>query len=261
MILKGFIIGIAKIIPGVSGAVLAISMGVYEHAIEAISSFFKNPLKSIKYLIPLGIGLVISVVLGSRVITYLLANYYVITLFMFIGLMVGGIKELLGKIKFSRLKFYHYLLLIISFSSVFLLSLVGKQGFMVDKSFIVYLLIGFVDALTMVIPGISGTAIMMLLGCYHILLDLLSFNNISNNFLYLLSYGSSLIVSVFIIAKLMNYLFKKKELTIYSLIIGFMASSIFILMFDTIRHINSLLEVIFGIFLFIIGFIISLKFN
>lgn len=258
LILKGFIIGIAKIIPGVSGALLAMSLGIYEKAVESISNFFKSPMKSIKYLFPIGIGLGLSVILGSKALIYLLDNYYTYTLFLFIGLMLGGTPFVFKKLEYKKLKPIHYILLIISFAFVFLLSLVGKQGIFMKESIYLYMFIGFIDAFTMVVPGISGTAIMMLLGVYHLLLGL--FSDLSN-ITYLIFYAIGLGISVLIISKVMDYLFKKKEQIIYSIIIGFMTSSILILFIDTIKQLNGILNIILCLFLLVIGYFAGNKLN
>lgn len=251
LIIKGFLIGIAKILPGVSGAVLAISLGIYEKSLEAISNIFKDFKTSIKYLFPIAIGLILALVLGSKILIYFLNNYYNLTILLFIGLMLGGIPNLIKKLDFKNIKIKHYLLLIISFLFIFILNLVNKQTFFTNDSFLLYIVIGIIDAITMVVPGISGTAIMMLLGCYQNLLNLIG--NLFN-YLYLFGYITSLIISTFVVSKIMNYLFKNKELTIYSIVIGFMVSSILILFLNIIESINLL-----GVILLILGFIIGYK--
>ena len=105
---KGFIIGIGKIIPGVSGAMLAISLGVYDKAIYYICNF-KNDIKnSFKYLFPLGVGIIISIVLFSKVISLCLNKYYVITMLFFIGLITSYMFPI-GAISFTRPFRYFYI--------------------------------------------------------------------------------------------------------------------------------------------------------
>ena len=102
--IKGFVIGIGKIVPGVSGAMLAISLGVYDKAIYYICNF-KNDIKnSFKYLFPLGVGIIISIVLFSKVISLCLNKYYVITMLFFIGLIIGGIPDILNKVNKNNFK-------------------------------------------------------------------------------------------------------------------------------------------------------------
>ncbi len=72
LILKGMIIGVANIIPGVSGGTLMITLGLYEEVIDTISHFFKNFKKNLKFVIPLGIGMVLSILLLSKVMSWCL---------------------------------------------------------------------------------------------------------------------------------------------------------------------------------------------
>ena len=220
LLLKGFIIGIAKIIPGVSGALIAISFGIYEKAIKAISNFFENPINNFLFLFPIGLGVLLSISLTSGLILHFINNYYFPTILLFIGLIMGGIPSLIDNINIKKVKFIHILILTLSFSTVFLISLVSGQHFFVETSnelinFLLFFIIGFIDALTMIIPGISGTAVMMILGCYNLLLNFLSsltsvaaiFTNIFKVIPYLLG----IVLCVIILSKVMTYLFDKKR--------------------------------------------------
>ena len=96
--IKGFIIGIGKIIPGVSGAMLATIMGVYDKAIFYICNFKNNIKAAIKYLFPIGIGVIVSIILFSKIISLCLDKYYVITMLFFIGLIIGGFSFIVNKV-------------------------------------------------------------------------------------------------------------------------------------------------------------------
>ena len=122
-ILKGFIIGIGKIIPGVSGAILAISMGVYDKSIYYINNFKDNKKDSIKYLLPLSIGIIISIIFFSKIISYLLDKYYIITMLLFVGLIIGTITSITKEINKKD-----YYLTIISFIIFLSLSLLGANN-------------------------------------------------------------------------------------------------------------------------------------
>lgn len=95
--IKGVIIGIGKIIPGVSGSVLAMSLGIYEEAIKAINHFFKDISRHFKFLFVVGLGIITSVVLTSNIIKYFLNHFYLPTMLLFIGLIIGGISLFLKK--------------------------------------------------------------------------------------------------------------------------------------------------------------------
>ena len=99
LIIKGFIIGLGKIIPGVSGSMLAISLGIYEEIIEKISSITKNFRKNIEYLAKISIGIILAIILTSKIIVKCLNHYYFPTMLLFIGLITGGIPNQLKKTK------------------------------------------------------------------------------------------------------------------------------------------------------------------
>ena len=90
-ILKGILIGIAKIVPGLSGTVLMISFNLYDKAIEAITCFFDNPKKNFIFLFKLFVGIMIGVVFFSKLVSYFITNYYLYTISLFIGLILGTV--------------------------------------------------------------------------------------------------------------------------------------------------------------------------
>ena len=99
LFIKGFIMGIANIIPGVSGGTLAITLGIYEDLIGVLSNFLKNIKKNIKFLLPIGIGMIASILSLSKVINYCLEHFEIQTILFFIGLILGGLPLILKKAK------------------------------------------------------------------------------------------------------------------------------------------------------------------
>ena len=91
LIIKGIIIGIGKIIPGVSGSLLAISLGIYEKAIESMINIFKKPQENILFLGKIVLGILIYIIFFSKLILYSLNNYYLYTIIFFIVLMMVNI--------------------------------------------------------------------------------------------------------------------------------------------------------------------------
>lgn len=268
LIFKGFLVGIAKIIPGVSGALLAISLGIYEKSIKSISNFFKNPINNFKFLFPIGIGVLLSISLTSKVVVYFINNYYLPTMLLFIGLILGGFPNLLKNINIKKINFKHILIVILSFSTVFIISLVGSQNFFISTNnyflnFILFFVIGIIDALTMIVPGISGTAVMMLLGCYDLLIEflssLISIQAIANNIFKIISYLFGIVLCIILLSRLMTYLFDNQKDYMYCSIIGFSLSSVLILFFDTFKNNYKLFETIIALVLLLIGYNISKK--
>ena len=102
LVAKGFVIGIANIIPGVSGGTLAITLGIYERLIKAISHFFTNLKENIKFLVPIAVGAVLSLLILSNVIGYALDHYPIPTTLLFVGLIFGGVPLLYRHVKTEK---------------------------------------------------------------------------------------------------------------------------------------------------------------
>ncbi len=261
LIIKGMIIGLGKIIPGVSGSLFALNLGLYERGIDSICNFFKNPKKNIIFLSTVGIGILISIILCSKILNYMLLKYYVLTMFLFIGLLFGSIPSLIKRHKLKDIK--QKMFFIITFLSMIIICFFNvKTEYIYSDNLLNNLyvfLIGIIDAATMIIPGISGTAILMLMGSYQfflsIFINITSFNFECINIVLYFSIG--LFLGIIIVTKIMDYLLNKKPNIIYPIILGFSISSILILFIKTITQVTNIYEIIIGIVIFIIGFKIS----
>jgi len=258
LILKGFLIGIAKIIPGVSGALLAITLNVYEKALEAINNFFNDKKENTKFLLKIGIGVILGIIFFSKVVSYLIKNHYFITMLFFIGLIIGGIVPL---IKTTKKK--NYLIIIISFAIIYLLSNINgvKEGN--NNNLIIYFVSGLIDAAATVIPGISGTALLMIIGTYeNIISSISNLTNISitiKNLNILIPYTIGMILGIIVVVKIMDYLFKHHKEKTMSFIIGISLSSIIILIMKTIIYPFNIKNLLIGIIMLILGYFIGNK--
>ena len=177
LIIKGFFIGIAKIIPGVSGALLAITFNLYEEGLNAITNFFDNPKKNLSFLLKVGFGIILGITIFSKVITYFFKYYYFLTMFFFIGLIGGGVILIIKKNK-SKI----YSIILISFIIIYLISTLTENNTInIENNFtkiLIFSISGLIDAASTVIPGISGTALLLLIGTYNQIITLIS--NITN---------------------------------------------------------------------------------
>lgn len=265
LIIKGFIIGLAKIIPGVSGSMLAVSLGLYEKGLDSICNYFKDIKKNTFFLGTIGIGIITAIIFGSKVISYLILNFNLPTMFLFIGLIAGTIPNLIEETGINKKS--DWFIVIISFLIIYILSTITESGkFSPDKSLFSYiyiLIFGFIDAATMIIPGISGTAIFILIGCYSFILEmfgnLTNFDYILSNFSFIIMFGIGLIIGALIITNLMNYLLKNHKEKTYASIIGFALSSIVILLNNTLGVNFTFIEIIIAIILSMIGYKITKK--
>ena len=235
LILKGFIIGIGKIIPGFSGALLAISFNVYDKLIDSITNFFNNKKDNFLFLLNISTGILLGIILFSNIILYLLNNYYIYTSIFFLGLIIGGTIPLISNINKNKKNITISLLamLIILFISIF----TTNNNYIIKNSFIdniYYIYAGFLEAIGTIIPGVSATALLMLNGLYNIVMTSISTINIK----ILIPFLSSFLLSTILLLKLTNYCIKKYYQTSYSIIIGISIGTIIILFINLIKYFN-----------------------
>lgn len=265
LIIKGFIIGIAKIMPGVSGSLVALNLGLYERGIEAISNFFKNVKSNMVFLVNVGIGIILSIIIGSKIIDYALLNFYFPTMLLFVGLLVGTIPNLFKKATIKTKSEWFYFIIVFILMIIFTILKTDNKFIYSDnlKNNVYVILIGFIDALTMIIPGISGTATFMLMGCYDFFLSIFSnltnLNNLIDNIKIVILFMIGLGIGIIIVTKLMSYLLNNKKNIIYPIITSFSISSIVFLMIQVLNIKRNLIELLIGIILFILGMKISKK--
>ena len=269
LVIKGFFFGIANIIPGVSGGTLALTMGIYEDLISSISHFFTNIKKSLAFLIPLGIGAILSILLMSKLISLCLDKFPFPTTLFFIGLILGGIPLLTKKIRNIKLKPLNILLFLMTFGLIIGMSFL-KEGSNVislaNPSIIMYLLlflVGVIAAATMVIPGVSGSFVLMLLGFYkpivNIISDLTNFSNLGHNISILVPFGIGVLIGIILVSKLLEYLFSKFEVPTYYAILGFIIASVITLGYGLVGVPFTNIQVLIGLVLFIISSAIGYK--
>ena len=263
--LQGFIIGIGKIIPGVSGAMFAMMFGLYERALRIISNLKKELKGNFTFISILGISVLLAIIFGSNIIHRCLNKFYMQTMFLFMGMMVAGIKPLLKNIKGEKLSIKNITITLVISILLIVISLVdfkNGQGEVQRNLFSVVMLFisGFLDAMATIIPGICGTALLMIFGYYDTVIaslgNIFELSNLSNNLFVLIPFVLGLIFGVLIISKFINYLFNNYKVQTYYTIIGFAIMSIIILFIQTITVSFDIFELLISIILFILGFII-----
>lgn len=270
LFLQGFIIGIGKIIPGVSGAMFAMMFGVYEKALDIICNLRTKLFKNFKFMLLLGSSILLAIIFGSNIIKSALDKYYLQTMFLFIGMMTAGIKPLFKNVKGEKLTLKNFIcavmicLILILFDFVDL----GVTESTLEKTPTTALMLvisGFVDAMGTIIPGVCGTALLMIIGYYDLVIyslsDVFNLSNLSNNLFVLIPFGIGLVIGALLVSKLVNYLFKNYRIQTYYTIIGFAISSTIILFINTITSSFTIEQFLISCVLFVIGFIISYSFE
>lgn len=277
LFLKGFVMGIANIIPGVSGGTLALIMGIYEDFIGALSHFFGNLKKNILFLLPLGIGIIVAIASMSNVIDYAYNHFPLATSLFFMGLVVGGIPMLTKKVKGKKdVKLsFNIITFILTFSLVIFMAVapfIFSEGLKVSFDnlniigYILLVLVGILAAGTMVIPGVSGSLVLMLLGYYYPIVgaikSLVHFDNIFSNVIVLGLFGVGVLIGIVLISKLFEYLFNKHETITYYGVLGFIYASVLaipISLFGSRPVSFNILEIIIGLLISVVGYFVAYK--
>lgn len=248
---QGLAIGIANVIPGFSGGTMAIIFNVYERIIDAFSNVFKHPIKVIKDVWAIAIGLVAGVLLAIIGIVKLLEFAPIPTEMFFVGLIIGSIPFIyLSTKKHGRPKFYDYIGLIIAL--IFLVLLPFIQGNTIEAvtfNFWIVLIVfimGIIAAATMIIPGVSGSLVLMIFGYYffimstlkEVIYSILSFDfaNILQSIIIVLSFGLGCVFGLVFISKLIKKLFEICPKTVYFIILGFLIASPFSIVYAVLQE-------------------------
>lgn len=269
LVIKGFIIGIANIIPGVSGGTLMITLGLYERIIGAISHFFKNLKENLKFLIPIGVGMVLSLLLLSKVIGVCLDKYPFPTTLFFIGLILGGIPLLWKKVKNDTKKPTNWVIFLLTFLFVLIFAFLKAGDAVVSfqnmgiGGYVMLFIVGMVVSATMIIPGISGSFMLMMMGYYKPIIDtirsLTDFSLLGQNILILAPFGIGVLVGIVLVAKLIEFLLKKFEIQTYFGVIGFVLASLAAIIMPLVGVSVDFVQVIIAIVVFMVGFLVAYR--
>lgn len=252
--IKGIFIGAGAIVPGVSSGVLCVIFGIYEKLLDAILNFFKDIKRNIKFLFPIALGVGIGVLLFSNILNYLLYDFPIQTKAIFIGLIIGTIPSLIKEVNEKETfkpqnVFYLLIALAIGIITVMLenrMHIVSN----VDGMSIMYLIMcGAIMSIGIVVPGVSSTIILMLLGTYSVYLQ-----SVANLYLpVLIPMGIGLVLGSIIVMKLTKKLLEKYYAQTFYSIIGFTIGSIFVILPQGM----TLLETILCVLCIILGVYIS----
>ncbi|MBO5057543.1 MAG: DUF368 domain-containing protein [Lachnospiraceae bacterium] len=274
-LLKGIVMGTANIIPGVSGGTMAVSMGIYDKLIHCLTHLFKEFKESIKFIIPIAIGMVIALVGLAFVITPAFEHFPLQTNGLFIGLIVGGLPAVWKKVKGNSIKISHMIPFLLFFALVIGMAAMGEtEGKAADLSLSLWsviklFLVGVLASATMVIPGVSGSMMLLVIGYYNPIVAtikefveaLVAFNisEILRCCGILIPMGIGIVVGIFAIAKIIEIIFEKFPLHAYWAIIGLIVASPFAILMVSELGVITVISVLTSIVTFVIGFIIAMK--
>ena len=247
-VLRGMVIGLANVIPGVSGGTMMVSMGIYDKLIWSINHLFKKFKECVKILLPYGVGMVVAVLLGAVGLKVAFAKFPLPTNTLFIGLILGSLPFILKEIRGEKIGWQGVLVFVLFFALVVGLKIVEAENSTEIRlsvlEIIKLFLLGAIASATMVIPGVSGSMMLKTLGYYEPIvtgaipallkgLTARDWGMVGHNVGVLLPFGLGIVFGIFAIAKLIEFLMKKWKGRTYCAILGMVAASPVVILMDT----------------------------
>ena len=242
---KGLAIGVSFIIPGVSGGTMAVILGVYDKIINSVNLLTKKFVTSIKILLPIVLGAVLAILICWYPFKLAFEHIMLVMVSLFAGFIAGGMPGIFDEVRNIKIKPVHIIVLIIAVIlsvSLGVLSVVLElniQSLYDSRPWWLYILIllaGIISAFALVVPGISGSMIMMVLGFYTPTLNLidnfLAWNNVWASISILGTLAVGVIVGVFISSKIMAALLSKYRIGTFYAIIGIIFGSLVAIYFN-----------------------------
>lgn len=239
LMVKGFIIGIAFVIPGVSGGTLALYLGVYHKMVHAIGHIFDEFKKSMMFLLPIVIGIVLSVVSLAKLFGWFIRENSLYTLVFFVGLLLGGLPGLYKKAGRPENGYRHWVPAIIGFT-VLVLLLIWQKTTAVEAvetfdmnvmNFLLIMALGTIGALTMIVPGISGSALLLALGYYtavvtNVIGNVFDFSVFGYNVYVISAFGVGVFLGIMLFSRLIDAVLNRWPRMAYMAIIGLVIASV-----------------------------------
>ncbi|HCY6501894.1 TPA: DUF368 domain-containing protein [Staphylococcus aureus] len=265
-ILKGFAMGTSDLVPGVSGGTIALLLGIYNQFIASISGIFSRRFwPSFTFLIPIIIGMLLAMGSLSNLFNYLLSQHHIPTMFFFGGLIIGIVPYLL-KISNYKTSFTtkHYMMVIAGIAILIVITLMNNgdkhagETLTLSTSLIIkYFIAGMCASSAMLLPGISGSFMLLVFGVYGTVMLAIS-EVVKLNFAglpILLAVGFGVLAGFIISSKIIQYFLTHHKLMTFALIIGFVVGSLFAV-FPALP--TNIVMWFVSLVVFIIGFIVSL---
>lgn len=264
-ILKGFGMGTSDLIPGVSGGTIALLLGIYDDFISSVSGLFsKRFWPSFKFLLPILLGMGLAIALLSNLFNYLLSYHEIPTMFFFTGLIIGIIPYLLKTSNFKQtFKTKHYLMILIGIIILVIITLLNNgdkhSGETLTLSFgliIKYFIAGMFASSAMLLPGISGSFMLLVFGAYGtVMFSISELVNLNLTALpILIIVGLGILTGFMLSSRMIQYFLHHHTTMTFALIIGFVIGSIYAV-FPGFSE-NGLVWII-SFLTIIIGFIVS----
>jgi putative membrane protein len=226
VMLKGFIIGSSMSVPGVSGGTMAILLGIYDKLIGSISNFLKDFKGNTIFLLKFCLGAGLGIGTLAFVIQWLLEKFPFMVSFFFLGAVIGGIPALYQKTKEKNFGISSIIYFLLGLSIVISIGFIPTGNFDIASGsgvihYVMILVTGIIIALALVLPGISTSHMLLVLGMYDSMLAAIT----NFDVMYVGILGVSTLIGVFLITKPLEYTMNRFPHQTYCMIIGFVLGS------------------------------------
>ncbi|MDD6489929.1 MAG: DUF368 domain-containing protein [Clostridia bacterium] len=248
--LCGLVIGSSMLVPGVSGGTTAIMLGIYDRLLSAVGNIFRDLKKNIFFLLEVAVGGILGVLLFSELVLWLVEKWHLPMMYFFIGAIVGSVPVLLKKSKITLKTSYNIIYALIGAVLVFAVGLLPKSRLSVVpndfKGALLLILCGIIIAVALVLPGISTSHILLVLGMYEAVWG--SFRNMNIYYIFLLGIG--VILGTLLTAKITDKAMKRFPQQTFMAIIGFVLVSVF----DIFPGVPNGIDIVFCTLMAALGF-------
>ncbi len=252
LLLLGLIIGIASITPGLSGGILAISFGIYETAINSVMNLRRDFKNGFNFLMPLGIGAVIGIILFGFIMKPLFTSFEKSVIYLFLGMIVGSLPSFFKEANKKGFRILYIIPFLVTFTlGTFFSTTVIENSVQSDLNVLKLVIGGCILSFGMIIPGISSSLILIDMGIYESILNAFLSIDVYVIFWTLVGFLIASLLSL----KLINMAFKKFGGFAHYAAFGFLVSSFVAVFpgieFNFIQIINTLLFVLGGVLVYI----------
>jgi len=233
-IIAGLFMGWANVIPGVSGGTIAVITGVFERLIDIVNDMIKIKItkKDLLFILMIGLGILFGILSGSKILSWAFENYPFYTYSFFYGLIMLSLWNFRKDVsQFKVMEFSIGVLLVII---PYIIQGYKHNALNVEANYFLVLISGIAAGSSMILPGLSGSLVLMLLGYYEMAINTVSklaqFSNgtfkISDMF-FLISLGIGVLIGIGIMSKILKIWFEKGKKSILNFILGLLAGSLY----------------------------------
>ncbi|MCL2168593.1 MAG: DUF368 domain-containing protein [Defluviitaleaceae bacterium] len=234
-VVKGFLVGLALVVPGLSAATFAVVTGIYETMIHSMNNIRKEFRSSMRFLLPIGLGAFVGVLASAGLTLYLLDTFPLQSYAVFIGLVLGSVPVIYGKMKPAIKVKKNYFLLLAGLAAILVITFVTTPDahdattiYVIDGigDVLVIFLAGLVSCILMAFPGISGSIILMLMGMFTTVYGAVTRLPETAAIPILAIFVAGALVGLILAAKIMGFFIEKHEASVYFMVLGLVLGAV-----------------------------------